>query len=110
MFDQEYEWEDLGFTYIVSPLGEIVTDPGFKAGEWFVKHTDEKGLFIIDLEHELAHWAGNDPVWDTAAKAVFNSLETVVMIFPVGKILKEWNIITLLHSSVAYAYSDIKEK
>ena len=99
MFDQKYEREDLGFTFVVSPLGELVTDPGFKAGQWFVKHTDEVGIFIMPLEEELAYFSGNDPVWNRQVKAIFNATENVVLICKVGAIEREQSIITLLHRS-----------
>jgi hypothetical protein len=110
MLDKKYEREDLGFTFTVSPLGEIVTDPGFKFGEWFVKHSDAEGVFIIPLDEELHYFAGGDPLWNQPAKAVFNQLETVVMIFKLGTVESERHIMTLLHRSVAHAYTEIADK
>lgn len=109
MFDQ-YEREDLGFMSMVSTLGEIVTDPGFKPGEWFVKHSDEKGIFIIPLDEELTYFKGDDPVWLQVTKAVFNDTETVVMLLKAEAIEEEWHTLTLLHSSVAHVYTTCADK
>lgn len=104
MIDQPYERQDIGFSFIVAPLGEIITDPGFKPGEWFVKFTDKQGIFVILLEDNLKHFKGDDPVLAQATKAIFNGDETVVMLFKVGTIEEEKAIVTLLHRTAATMY------
>ncbi len=106
--DEEYKYEDLGFTFTIAPVGEIVTDPGFRPGEWYVRHADEQGIFVVPLDHELAHFDGNDPLWDKPAKAVFSPDNSVIMLFRIENTAIERKMITLLHRSAAEAYiSDI---
>ena|SRR5258708_35925889 len=118
MFDQydqpdEYEMEDLGWTYTVSPLGEIVTDPGLAPSAWFVKHGDPQGIYFIPLDEELVYYSGDDPLWNVLAKAVYNKAKTVVMIFKLGTLItveKDRHMLTLLHRSVVGAYTKAEDK
>lgn len=110
MIDSPYQREDIGFTFTVLPLGEIATDPGFRPGEWFVKHTDQAGMFIIPLEDELKLFAGDDPLWEQPTKAVFNREENVVLLLKIGEIEFEQAIMTLLHRSAAELYIAVDSK